>query len=255
MRILINNDDGYFAPGIAALVRAMAKRHEVVVCAPKLNQSAVSHGLTLRTPLHVERVDIEGADGVEAYSVDGTPADCTRLALVHLKLAPDAVVSGINQAGNIGTDVLYSGTVSAAAEAAMLGYRAIAVSRDTLSTELFDDAAEHFCESFELFLSCTTEERRLLNVNYPFLPRAQYRGIRAAYLAEQVYAEVYEQITDEDGRVGFRTPWQKLTPCPEDATTDEKLIRDGFVTVTPLKYDITDYEQLARIAAHIEKSY
>lgn len=255
MKLLITNDDGWFAPGIAALCRALQNEHELYICAPKFNQSCVSHGLTLKKPLTIEKIEIEGVRAVEAICVDGTPADCTRFALQHLKWKPDAVVSGINQAGNIGTDVLYSGTVSAAAEAAMLGFRSIAVSRDTLVTDYFDDAAAHFAENFELFLSCTTAEKRLLNVNYPCLPYEKYSGIRAAYLAEQFYADEYEKVELEGGAVGYRTPSEKLTECHECDTSDEKYIRDGFVTVTPLKYDITDYEQLAKIANIAEKNY
>ncbi len=255
MKLLITNDDGWFAPGIAALARALCAEHELYICAPKFNQSCVSHGLTLKKPMRVEKIEIEGVSAAEAVCMDGTPADCVRFVLSHLKWKPDAVVSGINKGGNIGTDVLYSGTVSAAAEAAMYGLRSIAVSRNTFNTDYFDDAAAHFAENFELFLSCTTAEKRLLNVNYPFLPLGEYRGIRAGYLAEQVYADEYERVELEDGGAGYVAPSVKMTECAEDDTTDEKFIRDGFVTVTPLKYDTTDYEQLARIVSHVEKNY
>ncbi|MBR6006945.1 MAG: 5'/3'-nucleotidase SurE [Clostridia bacterium] len=253
MKILVTNDDGYSAEGIAALVKALSKQHEVILVAPKFNQSAVGHGLTLRVPMRIERVEAEGAK--EAYCINGTPADCARMALCVLGIHPDAVVSGINRAGNIGTDVLYSGTVSAAEEAAMLGCRALAVSKDTLSLDYFDDAAAHFAENFELFFGCTTAEKRLININYPNIPRSEYRGIRAAYLAEQVYANDYERVELEDGGVGYITPSNKITECAENDTSDEKYIRDGFVTVTPLKYDVTDYERLAKISAYIEKNY
>lgn len=253
MKILLTNDDGFDAEGIAALANALSKDHEVVLMAPKNNQSAVGHGLTLKNPLRPEKVEVEGAK--IAYCLNGTPADCVRLALSMMGFKPDAVVSGINRAGNIGTDVLYSGTVSAAEEAAMLGLRAVAVSKDTRSHEFFTDAAEHFAENFELFLGCTTAEKRLLNVNYPNLPRNEYRGIRAAYLAEQVYENDYQVVELEDGGVGYVTPSVKLTECCETDTSDEKYIRDGFITVTPLKYDVTDYEQLARISAYVEKNY
>lgn len=255
MKLLITNDDGYFAPGIAALARALAKDNELYIVAPKFNQSCVSHGLTLKKPLTVEPISIDGVCARLALCVDGTPADCTRFALQHLMLKPDAVISGINQAGNIGTDVLYSGTVSAAAEAAMLGVRSIAVSRDTLAVDYFDDAAAHFAENLDLFYSCTNDNKRLLNVNYPFIPAKEYRGIRAGYLAEQVYADGYTRVELDSGGEGFITPSEKLTECPENDTSDEKYIRDGFITVTPLKYDITDYEHLARIASLVEKNY
>lgn len=254
MKLLVTNDDGYFAEGIAELVKALSKRHEIVVAAPKYNQSCVGHGLTLKDPLYVEEAAIEGAE-VPVYAISGTPADCVRLSLSVLGIAPDCVVSGINRAGNIGTDVLYSGTVSAAEEAAMLGFRAIAVSKETTSHDFFPDAAAHFAENLDLFLACTTPEKRLLNVNYPNIPREEYRGVRAAYLAEQVYSSDYRRVEAEDGRVGYITPSEKITVCLPTDTSDEKYIRDGFVTVTPLKYDTTDYEQLARIAALAEKNY
>ncbi len=254
MKILITNDDGFDAEGIRELVKALSKEHDVTVVAPKYNQSCVGHGLTLKTPLYVEEAEIEGAD-VPAYCINGTPADCVRFALSMMDIAPDAVVSGINRAGNIGTDVLYSGTVSAAEEAAMLGFRAIAVSKETTSHDFFPDAASHFAENFGLFFGCTTAEKRLLNVNYPNLPRSEYRGVRAAYLAEQVYSCDYKKLDGEDGRIGYITPSEKITVCSENDTCDEKYIRDGYITVTPLKYDVTDYEQLARISAVVEKNY
>ena len=254
MKLLITNDDGFDAEGIRELVKALSKEHDVTVVAPKYNQSCVGHGLTLKTPLYVEEAEIEGAY-IPAYCINGTPADCVRFALSMMGIAPDAVVSGINRAGNIGTDVLYSGTVSAAEEAAMLGFRAIAVSKETTSHDFFPDAASHFAENFGLFFGCTTAGKRLLNVNYPNLPREGYRGVRAAYLAEQVYSCDYKKLDGEDGRIGYITPSDKITVCAETDTCDEKYIRDGFITVTPLKYDVTDYEQLARISAFVEKNY
>ncbi len=255
MKILVTNDDGYFSQGIKALALALSKRHEVVLLAPKFNRSAVGHGLTLRDPLQPENVGDEFPFLKEAYCLKGTPVDCVRLAFAARKTRPDCVISGINKAGNIGTDVLYSGTVSAAEEAAMLGCRAVAVSKDVYSDEHFTDAAEHFAENLPLFLGCMTAEKRLLNVNYPDLPREKYRGIRAAYLAEQVYTNEYRRVILEDGSEAFVDCSKKVTVCAENDTSDEKLIRDGFITVTPIRYDVTDYEQLARITAAVERDY
>ena len=137
----------------------------------------------------------------------------------------------------------------------MLGYRAVAVSRDTLGTDYFDDAAVHFCSNIDLFIGCLTESHRLLNVNYPYMPANEYRGIRVGYLAEQIYPIAYIEIKDENGSIGYKTPSNKLTSCAEHDTTDEKFVRDGFIAVTPLKYDITDYERLEQIAAFAERTY
>ena len=254
MRILISNDDGIFAPGLAALVHAFAAAgHTVYVAAPDSQRSAASHSMTLFQPLTAKKSAVAGAS--KAWAIDGTPVDCVKLAVKTLCPEVDFVISGINHGYNSGSDVLYSGTVSAAEEAAMLGYRAVAVSRDTLGTDYFDDAAVHFCSNIDLFLGCLTESHRLLNVNYPYLPANEYRGIRVGYLAEQIYPIAYIEIKDENGSIGYKTPSNKLTSCAEHDTTDEKFVRDGFIAVTPLKYDITDYERLEQIAAFAERTY
>ncbi|MCH5278979.1 MAG: 5'/3'-nucleotidase SurE [Christensenellaceae bacterium] len=255
MRILIVNDDGFLAAGIEALVKALIGEHELLVCAPKNNQSAVGHGITLHRTLHVEQVTLPGCTHVNAYCVDGTPADCTRVAVGNLGFEPELVISGINQAPNLGTDVLYSGTVAAAEEAAMLGYRSIAVSKDGFDTEYFDDVAKVFCEQLPLFFGLLNDEHRLLNVNFPNLPRAEYRGIRAGHLAEQCYPVKYDEVDAQDGRMELKIVSLKLTECYESDTTDEKLVRDGFISVTPLKYDITDYARLEMMKRVIEKDF
>lgn len=255
MKILIVNDDGYRAAGIAALARALQNEHEVFVCAPKENQSAVGHGLTLRRLLRVQRVELEGCNKVEAYCVDGLPADCTRIALGNLGIMPDLVLSGINQAPNLGTDVLYSGTVAGASEAAMLGFRSIAVSRDMFNEDYFDDVAEVFKEILPLIMQCFTQDHRLLNVNFPCIPRSEYRGIRTGYLVEQVYPLEFAEIKDSYGEILYQARSTKLTECGEDEKSDEKFVRDGYITMTPLKYDITDYNHLKNIEKFVERDF
>lgn len=255
MRILIVNDDGYGAAGIASLVRALKAEHELFVCAPNQNQSAVGHALTLRRLLHIERVKIDGSEEVEAYCVDGTPTDCVRVALGNLGFTPDIVISGINQAPNLGTDVLYSGTVAAAEEAAMLGFRAIAVSKDEFNTDYFDDVADRFCKCLSLFLDCLTDEYRFLNVNFPCIPGDKYRGIRVGRLTEQCYPIAYDEVLEQDGRIGLKISSVKLTECADEDLTDEKFIRDGYITVTPLKYDITDYARLQEVKRIAETDF
>ncbi len=255
MKILIANDDGYRAEGIAALARVLQDEHEVFICAPRENMSAVGHGLTLRRLLTVEKVELSGCERVAAYCVDGTPVDCVRMAIGNLGFEPDIVLSGINQAPNLGTDIISSGTVAAAKEAAMIGYKSIAVSRDEFTADYFDDVAEVFAEMLPSLLECFSENCRLLNVNFPFCPKNKYRGIRTGYLAEQVYPIAFNEVVCDDGVVRYKSNGTKLTVCGENDTSDEKLVRDGFVTVTPLKYDETCYELLSKIKSVVERNF
>lgn len=255
MQILIVNDDGYFAPGLAALVRVLKDEHELLICAPKENQSAVGHGITLRELLYVAPVVLPDAPQVAAYSVSGKPSDCVRIAIGNLGFKPDLVISGINMAPNLGTDVVYSGTVAAAEEAAMLGYNAIALSKDTLSEDYFSDAADMFVELLPSLLKCFSPDHRLLNVNFPSLPKTKYRGVRTATLVEQIYPIAYKQIEDETGAIGLKINSTKLTSCAPDDISDEKYIRDGFVTVTPLKYDTADYDRFAAVSQIMERDF
>lgn len=255
MKILVVNDDGYRAEGIAALARILQNEHEVFVCAPKENMSAVGHGLTIRRLLTVEKVELPDCERISAYCVDGTPVDCVRMAIGNLGFVPDLVLSGINQAPNLGTDIISSGTVAAAKEAAMLGYRAIAVSRDEFTTDYFDDVAEVFLEMLNTLLRCFDESCKLLNVNFPFCPRGEYRGIRTGYLAEQVYPVAFDEVRCDDGVVRYKSNGKKLTVCSEEDTSDEKYVRDRFITVTPLKYDETYYRLLSEIKPVIERNF
>ena len=256
MRILVTNDDGFDACGLAALVKVLTRKHDVFVCAPKVNQSAVAHGLTISSLLYPERVQIPGSSDVTAFCVNGTPADCVRAAIGNLGCRPDIVISGINQAPNLGTDALYSGTVAAASEAAMLGIRAIAVSKDGDNTEYFEDTAEVFYENLDSFINCLDAEHRLLNVNFPSIPREKLRGIRTGNFAEQVYPVEFDIVPGKDGAPdGLLSSSLKLTVCGENDTTDEKRVRDGYIAVTPLTYDLTDYRRMETVKNLIERDF
>lgn len=255
MKILIVNDDGYSAAGINALARALQYDNEVFVCAPRENKSAAGHSLTLRHDLTAARTMLPGCPFVKAYFVDGTPVDCLRLAIGNLGSEPELVLSGINQAPNLGTDIISSGTVAAANEAAMLGYRAIAVSRDGFDTEYFDDCAEVFRDMLPELLACMDEKSHLLNVNFPHCRKADYKGVRTGYLALQEYPIPFEERMGENGETLYRARSVKLTELPENDTSDEKFVRDGFITVTPLIFDHTDYSRMAKIAPVLERNW
>lgn len=255
MRILLTNDDGIFAEGLSELALALKRAgQELFIGAPAENQSCVSHGLTLRKPLYADKVKLPGLEDVPAYSITGTPADCVRLSIGNLGAAPDVIVSGINHAPNLGTDALYSGTVSAAMEGAMLGIPSIAVSKDTFDAEFMDEAAAFFAEMLPGLMDFFEDGDTVLSVNLPSKKRTEYRGVRVARIGLQSYLLEYAEIP-ENGRTAYRMQSVKLTECAEDDDTDEKMMRDGYAVVTPLTYDITEYRRFARAKALFEKDF
>lgn len=249
MKILVTNDDGIYAEGISCLAKALkCKGHTVMIAAPSENQSCVGHCLTLRRALYASKTELSGLEGVPAYAITGSPVDCIRLSIGNLGYAPDIVVSGINHAPNLGTDTLYSGTVSAAIEAGMIGYPAIAVSKDTFDVDYMEDAAEFFADNLEAYVELLTQNPDIcaLSVNIPSMPRRGYRGVRAARLALQNYDLTYSEMQEPDGGIAYVVNSVKLTCC-EDAEYDEKCMADGFVVLTPLTYDLTDYRNMAAV--------
>ena len=244
MKILITNDDGIEAVGINELALALYKKgHELLIAAPEENMSCVSHSLTLRRPLHARRTELPALPGVRAYAIDGTPADCVRLSMGNLDFDPDVIISGINDAPNLGSDAVYSGTVSAAIEGLMVDKPAIAAAKDTFTTEHMDDAAAYFADVLPELMRFFDGGPGMLSVNIPSTVRAQYRGVKVSGLALQKYELRFDERI-EDGRTAYYVRPGKLTVCREDDDTDEKAMRDGYVVITPLTYDITDRAKL-----------
>ena len=234
MKILISNDDGIFAPGIAALVRAFsAAGHEVFVCAPDSQRSAASHSLSIARPITVREETFPGA--VRAYAIGGTPADCVKLGLKVLCPEAEAVVSGVNHGYNVGTDILYSGTVAAAMEGAINGRIAMAVSQAQGRTE-FDRASALAAKLFETLAAHPLAPMSVLNVNYP--AREEAKGVVTAVMEELIYDEVYTPSTADDG-----TRIYTLNGVIEEGirqSDDYAKLEEGFATVTVLHYDMTD---------------
>ena len=254
MKILLTNDDGIEAVGINELARALhTKGHELLIAAPEENMSCVSHGLTLRRPLHARRAELPALPGVRAYAIDGTPSDCVRLALGNLDIDPDVIVSGVNDAPNLGSDAVYSGTVSAAIEGLMVDKPAIAVAKDTFTTEHMDAAADYFADVLPELMRFFECGPGMLSVNVPSTPREKYKGVRVRRLALQRYELRFDEIIEPDGRIGYRVRPGKLTECAEDDDTDEKAMRDGYVVITPLTYDITDRAKFGLARQMFEK--
>lgn len=251
MLILLTNDDGVHADGLAALYDELGGRHEVYVAAPDRERSASSHAITVFQPLMVHRTHVGGPDspggGTEAWAVAGTPADCVKLAVASLlPRKPDVVISGINRGPNLGTDVFYSGTVSAAIEAAILGLPALA-----FSLAAFDDLDYGFAARVARYLAERVAERRLpsttlLNVNVPALHPTAVAGIRVTRLSGHKWHDTFEERADPRGRSYFWLVGEPLEAGPEPGS-DTEAIRAACVSVTPVHLDLTHHAILSEV--------
>ena len=240
MRILLANDDGIQAEGLRTLASVLSKEHEVYIAAPDTERSAVSRSMTLYAPLRATPTTLHGLENVKAYAVSGTPVDCVRLALGNLFPQPDVVISGINRGPNLGTDVLYSGTVGAAHEAALQGCRAAAISTCSFTPAHYETAARMALRVADFLCNSPVRFGTVLNVNVPDLPMESIRGVRMARTGIAAYALEYIERTDPVGRPYYWMPRQRSV-AEEAGVTDETLVREGFVALTPLTYDLTDY--------------
>jgi len=237
--ILVTNDDGVHAVGLGALADALAPLGEVYVVAPDREQSAVGHALTLHRPLRVDRL------GERRFAVNGTPSDCVNLGVLGLLPEPPVlVVSGINHGSNLGDDVTYSGTVSAAMEGTLLGIPSVAVSQVEGESGAFEGAARIAGLVAARVLVEGLPAKTLLNVN---VPNGEIRGIRVTRLGHRVYREKVVQEMDPRGRpyywIGTGPPeWR------EDGDSDIAAIHAGLASVTPVHLDLTHFGALARMS-------
>lgn len=242
MIVLITNDDGCEAAGIKVLTKAFSSDFEVYVVAPEQEQSGTSHGITVSSPLRAREIYLEGAK--KAWSVSGTPVDCVKLAVeIFLPAQPDLIVSGINNGANLANDVIYSGTVSAAIEGAMLGIPALAVSLVTEynsknSEERYLVAGKAAWVIAAKLIEQGLPSDILLNINVPSLPMEKIKGFALSRLGKRSYKNPIVQIPDQRGRVYF---WLAGEPIDLDDTpgTDIYAINNNFIAVTPLQYDLT----------------
>ena len=241
MNILVTNDDGIHAPALDALHGALSPLGRVTIVVPDRDQSATSHSLTLHRPLRIHRHD------EHRFSIDGTPTDCVLIA--HhglLEHAPDLVVSGINHGPNMGEDVFYSGTVAAAIEGAMQGVPAIAASLVTREPADFTEPARFIRNLVTELMWWGPAAKQVLNVNMPHRPWNTVQGVRFTRLGNRVYSDTLIEKTDPRGRayywIGGRDPvWQS------DSGTDFQAVSEGFISVTPLALDLTDFRTMVEI--------
>ena len=238
MRILLSNDDGYYAPGIAALAEALSQSAEITVVAPERDRSGASNSLTLDRPLSLRRA----ANGY--YYVNGTPTDCVHMAITGLfESLPDMIVSGINSGSNMGDDTIYSGTVAAATEGFLLGIPSIAVSLAGKNETHYETAAWVVMQLVERFRNGPFAVPVLLNVNVPDVPVEELKGFETTRLGKRHKAEPVIKATTPRGETVY---WVGAAGAAQDAGpgTDFCAVEQGRVSITPLQMDLTNYGQL-----------
>jgi 5'-nucleotidase len=242
MRILLSNDDGILAPGIAALRDALSALGEVSVVAPEEPQSATAHGITFPGPVAARRIHVQ--DAFFGWSVDGRPADCVKLGVTELlEHKPDLVVSGINDGANASLNVLYSGTVAAAAEGALMGYPAVAVSMERGVERDFRRGARIAVPIIRRLIEGGLRRGELINVNIPDLKPGIPRGVRVVPQATRTMETRFVRHSAPDGRDYYWLCGAEVwhgDPCDSDLDA----IMDGYVAITPLHFDMTRYEMM-----------
>ncbi|QMU56286.1 MAG: 5'/3'-nucleotidase SurE [Candidatus Mycalebacterium zealandia] len=245
IRILISNDDGINSPGIAALEKSLSNLGEVILVAPDRDNSASSHALSLSRPLRVEKI----ASG--RYSVDGTPTDCINLAVNGLieGKRPDLIVSGINKGANMGDDITYSGTVSAAMEGVLLRIPSIAVSVPGKDSFIFEPAADYAKTVAEFVLKNGLPKNTLLNVNVPNMPEDKIKGVKFTKQGKRHYNEKITKNKDPRGRTYYWIGGDELA-YHKIPNTDIVSVVNGWISVTPIKLDFTDYSYLDTLNDH-----
>lgn len=245
MNVLIVNDDGINARGIYDLAKEISKKHEVTVVAPREQKSASSHSISIHNPIKIRKENLD--KGFEAYSLIGTPADCTQAGLSLICKKVDLVISGINRGLNCGTDILYSGTVSAAIEASIYNVPAIAFSMEVDWIKYDEDytiAAKIASKIVDLAEDKYLKNNVVLNVNIPNLKEEEIKGIKVCKLGESTYKSEYVLIEDaEEKTYEIKSNRNKI----EQEDTDLFYLSKGYITITPLHYDFTNFKMLEEV--------
>jgi len=251
MRFLLTNDDGIYAKGLSALYAELSQEADCLIVAPEIEQSAVGHAITIFRPLMVRRAMKNEA--FLGYAVYGTPADCVKIGIKELSDKPvDLVVSGINRGSNTGINVIYSGTVSAATEAVIMGVPSLAVSLDTHKEADYSFAARFVRKLVRSFTGNPVLKNMAINVNVPALPEEKIKGIAVVRQGKGSLIEHFEKRIDPRDNAYY---WiSGSTPSePEAKDTDVSALDAGFITVTPIQYDLTRYDLLGSLKQTIDK--
>ena len=249
MKILISNDDGIFAEGIHSLANGLAAiGHEIIVVCPDKERSATGHGLTLHQPIRAEIVKSIFDDPVTAWACSGTPADCVKLGLFALlETQPDLVLAGINHGPNLGTDILYSGTVSAAMEGFVQNIPSIALSLGSYTSRDFTVAVNFVQSLVEKIEREPLENLMLLNINIPAVKETEIAGVKITRQGIRRYIDIFEKRVDPRGKTYYWLAGELQEdveethdqPSVEKLPTDIQAMRKKFVTITPLQYNLT----------------
>lgn len=239
IRILLTNDDGFHADGLQSLYLSLKDKADVSIAAPDRERSAIGHAITMSQPLRVTTED----ERSNHWIIDGTPADCVKLAIEHLLQAnpPDLIVSGINRGPNLGNDVLYSGTVSAAIEGFFCRIPSVAVSLAGYGKMNFSSSAGFIAANIKQLRILA--QKTVLNVNFPISPTGRFQGVKYTTLGKRVYQNVFEARQDLRGQTYF---WLGGEPVESEQPIDSDIqaIADGYISITPLNPDLTDYRTL-----------
>ncbi len=245
MHILLTNDDGIYAPGLAALETALKRLGHVTVVAPSTEQSGVGHSITFLTPLIVK--EIYQGERFRGWAVEGSPADCVKLGIAELcRPSPTLVVSGMNHGLNAGINVLYSGTVAAAIEGAFFGITSFAVSLEYDEHAPYDRAAQMAVALIAQVLQHDSAQGRLYNINIPTVALDRPLGVKVVPMGTVRYGESFQKRTDPRGR-SYYWATDDPPPVPTEEETDLTALQKGFVTITPLSFQMTEFEHLAQM--------
>lgn len=252
MRFLLTNDDGIYAKGLSALYKELCKEADCLIVAPEIEQSAVGHAITISRPLMVRRATKN--ENFLGYAVCGTPADCVKIGITELSDKPvDMIISGINRGGNAGVNVLYSGTVSAATEGAILGFPSMAVSLDTHKEADFTFAAKFARKMTKLILN---HKRKFtgsaINVNVPCIPREKIKGVVVVRQAQSNIVETFEKRVDPRENIYYWFAGESQC-ARKQKDTDVGALASGFITVTPIHFDLTRYDLLGTLKDVVKK--
>lgn len=269
LNLLISNDDGIFALGLRTLANTCAASgHKVTIVGPDRERSATGHGLTLHQPIRVEAIDSLFHPDVTAFSCSGTPSDCVKLALsALLEEPPDFVLAGINHGSNLGTDILYSGTVSAAMEGLIEGYTSVALSLVSYTSHEFQPAANFTVKLLQQLTRQSPENPTLLNVNVPAVPETAIAGTILTRQGLRRYLETFQKRVDPRGKNYYWLAGELVEDIeqpnhlhlPQSIPTDVQAIKQNYITITPLQYNLTDvcftnYSTEENFIGHLNKS-
>lgn len=235
MNILIVNDDGVYASGIITLAKALSPNHKVTVVAPHKQMSGKSHSMSFHECVNHIKLDL--IDGVDCYATSGTPADCVKMGIdLILGCKPDLVISGINNGYNLGTDVLYSGTVGASVEAALMGVPSLAVSQN-YHLDNYTYSADFVVRHLDSLYRMLTTACSILSINIPYCDERYIKGIKFAKIGNHVYTDNYVDC----GLDGYLLTGEPIEDIENEDDADVRYIREGYITISPVRADFNDY--------------